>query len=184
MAAKKKTSHEPPKILHPGSSAKDAAKIGGKGDFGVPESNVTERTYTSLNTKASDRGAAQPRSGEGGLRTSGVGGINSGPGSASGGDLDPTSTGLSGSGLSASGRVNEPAGPDDTDGSSAAFASGPPAQGRNQKGPVQPIRGSTVQAGNDRTTGPQGADGVANSDPDNDASAGEISSGEASGEDN
>jgi len=171
--------------LHPGSSADDAKKVGGKGDFGVPESDVIGRTYTSINTKMSDPGATQPRSGEGGGRTSGAGSNNSGPGSGSGGDLDASMPGLGNSGgVATSGNVNEPPGPDDTDGTSDAFASGGHAQGNNQSGPVERVRGTVVQPGDDRSTAPEGADASANSDPFNDATAGEISSGEASGEDN
>ena len=40
-----------PDILHPGSSKEDAKAVGGKGDFGVPEGNAPERSYTSKNTK-------------------------------------------------------------------------------------------------------------------------------------
>jgi hypothetical protein len=76
------------RTLHPGGSAEDAKAFGGKGDFGVPESNVIERTYTSANTKQADPGNATARSGSDGSRVSGVGGNESGPGSSSGGDLD------------------------------------------------------------------------------------------------
>jgi hypothetical protein len=84
------------KTLHPGSSAEDAKHIGGKGDFGVPESDVIERQYTSQNTKHSDRGAAVPRAGSEGQRVSGVGGNDSGPGSSSGGDVDTDIIGIRG----------------------------------------------------------------------------------------
>jgi len=86
MASKKQPTPSD-KTLHPGSSTEDAKKLGGKGDFGVPESNRPEREYTSMNTKMADPGAAQPRSGEDGQRTSGVGANNNGPGSGSGGDV-------------------------------------------------------------------------------------------------
>ena len=104
--------------LHPGSSAEDAKKVGGKGDFGMPENNVTARTYASENTRHADPGAAQPRSGSEGVRVSGVGGNDSGPGSSSGGDLDTHIIGIGngGNGIAASGKINEPPGPDDTDG--------------------------------------------------------------------
>ncbi|CAN5470073.1 hypothetical protein BH10PLA1_BH10PLA1_18860 [soil metagenome] len=180
MADKKPTPSQ--ETLHPGSSAQDAAKVGGKGDFGVRESDVAERTYTSMNTKQSDRGNAQSRSGSDGTRTSGAGGNNSGVGSSSGGDLDTDL--IFGGGVAASGSVNEPAGPDDTDGGSSAFASGAPAKGDNQRGPVKPVTGSTVQPLDDRSARGQGADASANSDADSDASAGEISTSEASGADN
>lgn len=82
------------KTTHPGSSTQDAKKIGGKGDFGVRESDVIERQYTSTNTKRADPGGAPARSGEDGARTSGVGGNNAGPGSSSGGDVDPDIVGI------------------------------------------------------------------------------------------
>jgi len=185
MASKKssndKSTNDKP-TLHPGSSAQDAAKVGGKGDFGVRESDVTERTYTSMNTKQSDRDVVQDRSSNDGERTSGAGANDSGPGSGSGGDLDTDL--IFGNGVSASGRVNEPAGPDDTDGGSDAFASGAPAMGENQRGGVKPVNGSTVQPLDDRSASGQGADASANSDGESDASAGEISTSEASGADN
>src|SRR5258706_11900100 len=72
-----------------GSNRAAAAKgVGGKGDFGVAESNTIARSYTSANTRASDRGAAQPHAGENEGRVAGVGGNASGPGASSGGGND------------------------------------------------------------------------------------------------
>lgn len=82
------------KVTHPGSSTQDAQAAGSPSDFGVPESDVIERTYTSQNTKRSDPGNAVPRSGSDGDRTSGVGGNDSGPGSSSGGDIDTDIVGI------------------------------------------------------------------------------------------
>jgi hypothetical protein len=90
----------------------------------------------------SDPGAAQPFAFEqDGVRDHGAGG----PGSASGGDIDPdiVGVGTGGSGLSFSGNVGRPPGPDDSDGSSDEFASGGHAEGRNQPGGQTPIRGTT-----------------------------------------
>jgi hypothetical protein len=89
-------SSNPKTTTHPGSSTQDAQAIGGPSDFGVPESDVIERTYTSQNTKRSDPGNAVPRSGSDGARTAGVGGNDSGPGSSSGGDIDTDIVGIKG----------------------------------------------------------------------------------------
>jgi hypothetical protein len=183
--ATRKTSSNKSEDLKPGSNPQDAAKVGGKGDFGVPEGDVVGRTYTSRNTKASDPGAAQARSGENDDRTSGAGGSASGVGSSSGGDIDTDIVGVGGTGnVSASGATGEHTpGPDDSDGTSNEFASGPPAEGRNQKNPrPERVKGSTVQLPDERTL--QGsADDASGTNP-TDAAAGEITSGEASGGDN
>src|SRR3954454_14137424 len=71
-----------------GSDSKAAKSLGGKTDFGVSESDTRGREHTSANTRASDRGAAQPHAGEDQGRVAGVGGNASGVGASSGGDLD------------------------------------------------------------------------------------------------
>lgn len=169
--------------LHPGSSSEDAKAVGGPGDFGVPEGDVAERTYTSENTKRSDPGGAPARAGSSGTRTSGVGGNESGPGSSSGGDLDTSIIGVgTGEGVAASGKIHEPPGPDDATGTSKDFAAGPPAKGENQsRNKVEIVRGSTVQEADDSTAAPQGADAEANTDALDDSFVGEISSDEATG---
>jgi hypothetical protein len=171
------------KDVHPGSSIEDARAVGGKGDFGVPEGEVAERTYTSMNTKRSDPGAAPMRSGLDGSRTSGVGGNSSGPGSSSGGDLDTdiVGVGTGGSGVAASGKIHEPPGPDDATGTSGDVASGAPSKGAKRSPPPGPVRGSTVQLPDDRTVGAQGADAASHPEPDDDAFVGEVSSDEATG---
>ncbi len=144
--------------LKPGSNPEDATKIGGKGDFGVPESDVVGRTYTSRNTKASDPGAAQPRSGEDGTRTSGAGGVAGGVGSSSGGDIDTDVVGFHPP-------TNETPRPSPTD-------------ARPQR-----VKGSTVQQPDERSQ-EGGADNASTTDGESDAFTGEVSSGEASGGDN
>ena len=100
------------KSPHPGGSEEEAKAVGGKLDFGTAESDRTERTYTSLNTKRSDPGSAVVRAGSEGSRISGVGGNESGPGSSSGGDLDPDIIGFgTGGGVAASGKIHEPRAP-------------------------------------------------------------------------
>jgi hypothetical protein len=198
--------------LKPGSSAEDAQKVGGKGDFGAPEGGLSgrtaERDYVSRNTKVSDPGAANAWDFEhDGVRDHGAGGRDTGPGSASGGDIDPDilGVGTGGSGVSLSGNVGRPAGPDDSDGSSDEFASGGRGQGRNQTltgnqvgGSKRVTGGSTVVRDTDASTGggAQGAAAVTNpiheaggdlrhspNDAYGDAFASEISLGEASGDD-
>ena len=178
----------------PGSQAADAKNVTSPGDFGVPvgAGPSLERDYVSENTKASDPGNAQPRSSEfEGRRTSGAGSNYNGDGSGSGGDLDTDVIGVgTGSGLSAAG-PGEGTGPDDSDGSSDEFASGGHAQGRNQSGVGKiggggRVRGgSTVSRDLDLTTGADGqtSDNVNNPARDDDSFAGEVTLGEAEGED-
>src|SRR3954451_50343 len=85
--------------LKPGSSSEDARKVGGKGDFGAPEGGgagrVAERDYVSRHTKGRGPGATAPFDFEhDGVRDHGAGGRDSGPGSASGGDVDPDIVGV------------------------------------------------------------------------------------------
>lgn len=190
---RKKTTKKKP--LHPGSSTRDARAMGGKGDFGARESDRAERDYTSRNTKLSDPGAAQPwsRESQQGTRVSGAGARNTGPGSASGGDVDTdiTGVGTGGSSISASGSIREPAGPDDSTGTSDEFASGKHAQGKNETnvgkvGGDKPLYRSIIQRNQDMATGntERGTDAVNNPARDDDSFSGEVSSGEARGEDN
>jgi hypothetical protein len=174
-----------------GSDPKAAQSVGGKGDFGVREDDVVERQYTSSNTRASDRGASQPHAGEDQGRVAGVGGNASGRGSSSGGDIDTDiiGVGTGGSGIAAS-PADEPPGPDDSTGTSRDFASGPPTQ--NRKGPkAGKVEGNTVnRTGGDveTTASGRGADAVSkpprpNPDQLDDSFEGEISGGEAAGQD-
>jgi hypothetical protein len=185
----------------PGSDAASAKDVAGKGDFGVPAGDgpSRDRDYVSENTKRSDPGNAMPRSGEEeGLRTTGAGSSAGGDGSGSGGDVDPdfVGVGTGGTGVSISGhagRTDDRTRPEDSDGSVAEMASGGPAQGRNQTG-VHHVGGSKRVAGTtfDRSRGDatttgdgQGAAAVSNSAARGDDSfSGEISEGEALGEDN
>jgi hypothetical protein len=180
----------------PGSDAASAGKVGGGGDFGVPAGAgpSRDRDYVSENTKRSDPGNAMPRSGETeGLRTTGAGAAAAGDGSGSGGDLDPDfiGVGTGGSGVAMSG-PSDRRDKSESDGTSAEMASGGPAAGRNQAG-VHHVGGSKRVAGTtfDRSRGDGSTtgdgQGAAVSNPaarGNDAFAGEISGGEALGEDN
>jgi hypothetical protein len=176
--------------LKPGSSKEDAKKVVGKGDFGVHVDDRVEREYTSENTKRADHGYDARRSDpDDGQRVAGAGGNNSGPGSSSGGDLDPDFVGIGGVGLAGSPSKEHRDGADDTDGSSDEFASGGHAKGENQTnvGGVGGPRyaGRTIAAAPDaRDNGPQGADGVTNNDnPEDSSFVGEVSSAEADGRD-
>jgi hypothetical protein len=188
----------------PGSDPVPAGDVGASGDFGVPAGAGPdrERDYVNENTKAADPGATQPMAWEhDGVRDHGAGARDSGPGSSSAGDVDPDIVGVgTGGGVAASGPGARP-GPDDSDGTSNEFNSPvpqsrsknvviEPASGRNQTG-VHKVGGSkrvrgTVAPGPDRTTvdDPEGADAATNPPARGDDSfAGEVSSGEASGQD-
>lgn len=166
----------------PGSSSDDAKSIGGKGDFGVPESDVVERTYTSANTRYSDPGHAEPRGGANSCET-GVGANASGPASSSGGDLDPDMVGIgTGRGVSQSGPdTNFSGGPDEAQNQSSRHSSlRAPVQHLNQPGAGE----STVSRTKDASTGAdaQGADAATNpSARQDDSFSAEISTDEASG---
>ena len=178
----------------PGSDAASAKDVKAEGDFGVPVGSGTtrQREYVSENTKMADPGAAKPFSHEfEGRRTAGAGARFEGDGSGSEGDLDPDVIGFGGgTGIAASGPGDAPAA-DDSDGSSNEMASGGPAQGRNQTG-VHRVGGNKqvkgtvfsdadVHAGADH----QGADAATNPLARGDDSfAAEVSTGEASGQDN
>jgi hypothetical protein len=181
----------------PGSEASEAKNVEAKGDFGVPVGSgpSLERDYVTQNTKRADPGAAPPRSGEDGgdgRRTTGAGGPATGDGSSSGGDLDPDIIGIgTGSGIASAG-PDDDIGQAETDGSSDQFASGGHATGRNSipRGHIggdKRIRGgSTVSRDLDLSTGADGqtSDNVNNPARGDDAFAGEITLGEALGEDN
>lgn len=194
--------------LKPGSNVEDARKVGGERDFGAKAGGerTAERDYVSRNTKLSDPGAAQPYDWEAdGKRDHGAGGRDNGPGSASGGDVDPdiVGVGTGGTGVSTSGNVGRPPGPDDSDGSSDEFAAGGHAQGRNQSdaagkiGGAKRVQGTTHSGNLDASTSDaQGAAAVTNPiheaggdlkhsphESPGDAFAGEVSLGEAMGED-
>jgi hypothetical protein len=184
----------------PGSEGDQAKNVKADGDFGIPVGNgpSRDRDYVSENTKRSDPGGAMPRSGDedGGdaARETGAGANASGVGSGSGGDLDPDFVGVAGgSGIAAS-PPGSRIGADASDGSSDEFASGGHAQGRNQNqdeigkvGGSQRLNpGSVMTRAADRSTSPDGegaasaAEGTARGD---DSFAGEVSLGEAAGED-
>jgi hypothetical protein len=99
-----------------------------RGDFGVPADKPAAQRAVSRRIRAqhpgehSESGDVQPRAGTE-TREAGVGGQEAGPGSFSGGDVDPSvvGVGFQGSGIAA-------AGPDDESGPASA-ARGPSAPG-------------------------------------------------------
>jgi hypothetical protein len=153
------------KVEKVGTSPEAAKRVGGKGDFGAPESNPIERQYASEAIKHQDKGGAPEHSRGDGVRVSGVGGNDSGPGSSSGGDIDLDVIGFE--------------------------RNGPPEENRTNRkievGKQPPMQGSTVDrsGGDVSTTNPgQGSAAVTNPAEHSDAFAGEISMDEASGADN
>lgn len=190
----------------PGGEPEDAKDVGSKGDFGIPAGGgpSPDRDYVSGNTRASDPGAAQPMDYEhDGVRDHGAGTRDVGPGSGSGGDVDTDviGVGTGGTGVAQAGPDHR-RGPDDTDGTSNEFAGHlpqrrqgdaviEPATGRGQKeligkvGGTKRVKGSVVQQP-DVQSNPdaQGADAATNPAARGDDSfVGEISSGEARGQD-
>jgi hypothetical protein len=180
----------------PGSESKQAKDVIAPDDFGVPVGSgpSRDRDYVTNNTRKSDPGATQPADWEEiGVRDHGAGGPAGGPGSSSAGDLDPdiVGVGTGGSGIAQAG-PGGPAGPDDGNDASDAFASGGPrstnrrASDKNRPARVPQSRGSSINGDLDMQTGSggQGADAATNSTARGDDSfAGEISSGEARGDD-
>jgi hypothetical protein len=191
-----------------GADPKAARKVGGKGDFGVPEGGSrADRQYVSEETKANDPGGRPPHSydmaGEpdDGERVTGVGGSASGVGSSSGGDVDTDLIGVAGAPVSQAGPDDRKSGPDMVEGDrnpSDTFASRAPAKrgtaargkpaGKPAEAPKARRRGTSIDrsGGDVSTTGSGGGAGaVTNPNPDDDDSfAGEVSLDEASGADN
>lgn len=195
-----------------GSDPAADRSFGGKDDFGIPADQARQPLPDGGREKGPEPGTGPMRSEAEGNRVTGVGYPPGAPGSGSGGDLDPDFIGLDGKGGVAN-DVDErrTCGPDITEGGSAPFASGAPAEGKNELRPgahgaaQQIVGGSTVDrsGGDASTTGPAtGADSTlstpyrsqvrpdvgasadherAEAIPDN-AAAGEISSDEAGGQ--
>lgn len=173
-----------------GSDPKAAAKVGGKGDFGVPETGrERDRAYVSQETKAHDKGGMPGHNSGEGQRVAGVGGNDSGVGSSSGGDVDTDIIGLGqgGSTVSQSGPDDRREGKDMVSGDGPGF--GTNERRENQPAPTdQPPPGAFVQYAredDESTTGDgQGAAAVTNPDAqDDDSFMGELSIDDATGAD-
>jgi len=173
-----------------GSDPRAVRSVGGKGDFGVPETGrERERAYVSQETKSQDPGALPGHSNGEGTRTSGVGGNDSGVGSSSGGDVDTDIIGLGAGGATVS-----QSGPDDRRDGKDMLTGEAAGLGTNSRRTNRPAPndstppGAFVQRsdGDASTTGDgQGAASVTNPHArDDDSFAGELSMDDASGADN
>ena len=122
-----------------GSDPNAAENFAEKHDFGIPsEDAAPDMTIEDRDYPGRPAGSKRTRSGASGNRTVGVGSTEGPDGKGSGGEIDTDIIGLgSGGGVSSDGELGKPSGPDDSDGSSNEFASGPPAKGENQ-GRYQP----------------------------------------------
>ncbi len=168
-----------------GSDRSAAEHFGGGGDFGIPAEGAGRFTEVAEEAKYQPGGdhlsdPRPPRSGGEGTRESGVGGVDSGPGSSSGGDLDTDFVGVGthGIGLSESGPDQRTSGADMT-------TAGTPRHAEHPHEPAKVRRGTTVdRSGGDFTTTGKGAGVVNPVESGDDAAAGEISQGEAAGDDN
>ena len=123
-----------------GSDPSAAENFAEKHDFGIPsEDAAPDMTVEDRDFPGRPAGNKRTRSGASGKRTIGVGSTEGPDGKGSGGEVDTDLIGLDGSGggVSSDGVVGKPPGPDDSDGSSNEFASGPPAKGEN-RGRYQP----------------------------------------------
>lgn len=141
-----------------GGSAKEAAKFGGKLDFGVPPAKARPGDRR-VKTKADTPSA---RAGREGQRVVGVGAYGDTPGK-SGGEADVDILGIGtqgGSSVSTEGTLGRKRGKDLTsEGGSTPFAAGRPAKGRKQSdvagkvGGSKRVRGTTHNAGQDISGG-------------------------------
>jgi hypothetical protein len=116
-----------------GSDPSAAENFAGKHDFGIPsEDAAPDMTIEDRDFPGRPAGNKKTRSGASGKRTIGVGSTEGPDGKGSGGDVDSDYIGLDGGGIASDGELHKPPGPDDSDGSSNEFASGPPAKGENR----------------------------------------------------
>ncbi|HXE54401.1 MAG TPA: hypothetical protein VN541_15370 [Tepidisphaeraceae bacterium] len=145
-----------------GSDRQADREFGGKLDFGFP--SPASEPPEGGREKGPEQGTGPMRSGLEGVRTSGVGHAPGTAGAGSDGELDPDVIGLDGrGGVAADPTPDRRRGPDDTQGGSAPFASGPPARGQNELpagthgAPPEIVHGSTVDrsGGDASTTGPE-----------------------------
>jgi len=137
-----------------GSDPSAAENFAEKHDFGIPsEDAAPDMTIEDRDYPGRPAGNKRTRSGASGKRTVGVGSTEGPDGKGSGGDVDSDIIGVgSGGGVSSDGELGKPSGPDDSDGSSNEFASGPPAKGE-PRGRYQP--GQQVGDVTQREEGPE-----------------------------
>jgi hypothetical protein len=139
MASKRDQKSDGNKKDKVGSDPNAAEHFAEKRDFGIPsEDAAPDMTVEDRDYPGRPAGSKKTRSGASGKRTIGVGSTEGPDGKGSGGEVDTDIIGVgSGGGVSSDGEIGKPSGPDDSDGSSNEFASGPPAKGEHQ-GRYQP----------------------------------------------
>ena len=142
-----------------GSDPKAAQNFAQKRDFGIPsEDAAPDMTVEDRDFPGRPAGSKKTRSGATGKRTVGVGSTEGPDGKGSGGEIDTDLIGLDGTGggVASDGVVGKPSGPDDSDGSSNEFASGPPAKGehRGRYQPGQPVGDVTQREGGPENQNP------------------------------
>ncbi|MDB5174373.1 MAG: hypothetical protein JWN51_3146 [Phycisphaerales bacterium] len=141
-----------------GSSTKAADRVGGALDFGIPADRARGPVEPGGYGKGPDPGTGPMRSDSRGVRTTGVGWAPGPDGAGSGGDVDSDIIGLDGrGGVALDPGERRTQGPDITEGGSAAFASGRPAPGRNERprggvGGPRPVLDTVDHSGGDATT--------------------------------
>ncbi len=177
-----------------GGGREERDKIGGKGDFGIPADQAIDRALRQDDEYAA-RPAGSRMTGRGDTaRQHGVGAQGGGVGKGSGGDVDTDLIGVgTPGGGSVTGDTEYTPGPDDADNGTT----NPSTSGRRydehypaQVGGDHRVKGGDTldHGGGDASTsgGSQGASSVQGSQEDqlDNAAAGEISQGEAQGDDN
>ena len=167
------------KSPHPGGSEEEAKAVGGKLDFGIQRaiapSVLTPRSIPNALTRAARLCGPGPRD----PASAAWAGMNPAPVHPAAATSTPISSALAPEAESPPAAKSTAPGPDDATGTSRDFASAA-ARGENEDTAEHPIKGSTVQYG-DETTAPEGADAASHAEGDDDAFAGEVSSDEASG---
>lgn len=120
-----------------GSSEKAAEHFAESRDFGIPARKAEPGQQTVIDGRLEDRplGTPLPPADPDGARTVGVGAPSTGPGSFSGGDLDPDILGVgTGRGIAASPKTRTQ-GPDIIEAAVDDKAFGPPSKGENELPP-------------------------------------------------
>jgi hypothetical protein len=133
-----RTAHHHQESEKVGSSESAAEHFRGKGDFGIPASKALPGQQTVIDGSLEDRplGTRPPPTDPEARRDVGVGAPDSGPGSFSGGDLDPDITGVGSQGRDlAASPDRRSTGPDITQTAIDANTVGGPARGENEMPP-------------------------------------------------
>src|SRR5437879_11345707 len=134
MPSKKTPGQSRNKKSKVGSDPNAAQHFAEKHDFGIPsEDAAPDMTVEDRDFPGRPAGNKKTRSGASGKRTIGVGSTEGPDGKRSGGEVDTDILGLDGKGgIASDGELGNTEGPDNSDGSSNEFASGPPAKGEHR----------------------------------------------------